>query len=39
MKKDHNISEEYVSVHIRRGDKHIEACKLGEASSTRFKTV
>lgn len=25
MKKDHNISEEYVSVHIRRGDKHIEA--------------
>jgi len=24
MKKDHNISEEYVSVHIRRGDKHIE---------------
>lgn len=25
MKKDNNISEEYVSVHIRRGDKHIEA--------------
>ena len=25
MKKDHKISEEYVSLHIRRGDKHIEA--------------
>jgi len=25
MKKSHNIGEEYVSVHIRRGDKHIEA--------------
>ena len=25
MKKDNNISEEYVSLHIRRGDKHIEA--------------